>query len=99
MAPPPGSSQDRLLIALRMKYPPDLSRRDRQRLADRLQRAGTSLVFGYWVLLIGGLVDLVAAGVTKNPGYFVIGVVFVFVGYGLFRHYRAMREAVGPVKR
>lgn len=99
MATPPVSSQDRLLIALRMKYPPDLSRAERDRLAERLQRSGTSLVFGYWVLLVGGLVDLVAAAVTKNPGYFLIGVVFVLAGYGLFRHYRAMREVVGPTKR
>ncbi|MGH3744120.1 MAG: hypothetical protein ACRDTP_04590 [Mycobacteriales bacterium] len=99
MASPPGTPRDRLLIALRMQYPPDLSSTERQRLAERMQRAGTSLVFGYWVLLVGGIIDLVAAGATKNPGYFLLGVVFVVAGYGLFRHYRAMRDAIGPNRR
>lgn len=99
MAPPPDAPRDRLLLALRLKYPPDLSRAERDRLADRMRRTGTSLVFGYWVLLVGGIIDLAAAVATKNPGYFVLGVVLVLAGYGLFRHYRAMRDAVGSDRR
>lgn len=88
-----------MLIALRMKYPPDLSRAERERLAERLRRSGTSIVFGYWVLLAGGIIDLAAAVATKNAGYFFLGVVFVLIGYGLYRHSKAMREAVGSSRR
>lgn len=93
------SPRDRLLISLRLAYPPDLSRAQREQLAERLRRTGTSLVFGYALLLIAGIIDLAAAIATKNPAYFVIGVVFVVAGYLLYRHLRAVREAVRTERR
>lgn len=100
MAQPSGKpSRDRLLLALRWKYPPNLTRAERDRLAERMRRQGTSFVFGYWVLLVGGIIDLAAAVATKNPGYFLFGVLLVLAGYALFRHYRALRDASGPDRR
>lgn len=88
-----------MLLALRMKYPPNLSSAERAQLSERMRRVGPSLVFGYWVLLIGGMIDLVAAAATKKPGYFVLGVLLVAAAYAMFRHYRALRDAVGPRRR
>lgn len=93
------SPRDRLLCALRLAYPPDLPRAEREHLAERIQRTGTIMVFGSVALLILGVVDLIAAIASKNPAYFVLGVVILLAGYLLFRHVRAARDAIRPDRR
>lgn len=97
--PTQPTARDRLMIALRLSYPPDLPLAARKQLAERVRRSGSAMMFGAVAFLIVGIVDLIAAIVTKNPVYFVIGVIFVGAGYLLYRHVRAARQAVGAGRR